>query len=135
MTALSILKGFWDLSPQSFIDNVKIEILVNKNWPHVHTAFKEWHGERLVNYSLHSQTSNYYVQLGHWVTIWLECEDVICEDVKKLFVALIKPHKAVLAQTMARWLQDLLINAGIGTSVLGQLYMWSTLANSQRSQK
>ena len=62
--------------------------------------------------------------------------DKLCHtDVKKLFVALIKPHKAVLAQTMARWLQDLLIDAGIGTSVLGQLYMWSTSANSQRSQK
>ena len=62
--------------------------------------------------------------------------DMLCNaDEGKLFVGLIKLHKAVTAYTLARWLKDLLSDAGINTSVFGQHCTWSTSASFQRIQR
>ena len=40
-------------------------------------------------------------------------------DAGRIFVGTIKLHKSVSSQTLARWLKDLLVAAGIGTIVFG----------------
>ena len=41
-------------------------------------------------------------------------------DRGKLFLSYIKPHKAVSAQTLARWMRDILKAAGIDTAMFSQ---------------
>ena len=41
-------------------------------------------------------------------------------DAKRLLVSLIKPYKCVTLQTLARWIIQLIADAGIDTNILKQ---------------
>ena len=41
----------------------------------------------------------------------------ICQDQVSFFVALVKPHKSVPSQTLARWMKSTLTAAGVDSNV------------------
>ena len=56
-------------------------------------------------------------------------------DVQSIFVALMKPRKSVCAQTLARWIKELMSRAGVDTSVFKQHSMHSASASWHGSAK
>ena len=56
-------------------------------------------------------------------------------DAQSIFVALMKPHKSVSAQTLPHWIKDLMGRAGIDTSVFKQHSLRSASASWHGSAK
>ena len=50
-------------------------------------------------------------------------------NAQAIFVSLMKPHKSVCAQTLARWIKDLMGRAGVDTSVFKQHSVHSASAS------
>ena len=50
-------------------------------------------------------------------------------NAQSIFVSLTKPHKSVSAQTLARWIKDLMSRAGVDTSVFKQHSVHSASAS------